>query len=117
MRNKIDRTLSSWKTTKLALVQLDLAGPFPTSLRGNKCFLLIKDNAIMRKWIICLPTKAAAFKELQIWKTNVEHQTDEKIKAAWSDDTLELLKALREGSEKNLVLESNQLKLPLHTRM
>ncbi|KAI0992587.1 hypothetical protein K3495_g15598 [Podosphaera aphanis] len=56
--------------------------------------MLIIDSATRRNWVICLPTKAAAIKELQTWKLSVEHQTGEKIKAARSDDAPELLKAI-----------------------
>ncbi|KAI1001824.1 hypothetical protein K3495_g6378 [Podosphaera aphanis] len=101
MKNKISKTLSPWKENRLGLVQLDIAGPFPTSLRGNKYFMLIIDNATRRNWVICLPTKAAAVKELQIWKTKVEHQIDEKIKSVRSDNAPELLKAIREWTEKS----------------
>ncbi|KAI0994162.1 hypothetical protein K3495_g14020, partial [Podosphaera aphanis] len=101
MKNKISKTLSPWKEKRLGLIQLDIAGPFPTSLRGNKYFMLIIDNATRRNWVICLPTKAAAVKELQNWKTKVEHETDEKIKSVRSDNAPELLKAIREWTEKS----------------
>ena len=35
MRNSISKQLRDHKAEKLALVQFDIAGPFPTSLRGN----------------------------------------------------------------------------------
>jgi hypothetical protein len=35
MRNSIPKQLRDYKAEKLALVQFDIAGPFPTSLRGN----------------------------------------------------------------------------------
>ena len=36
MRNKTSKELAKWKTEKLALIHLDIAGPFPLSLRGNR---------------------------------------------------------------------------------
>jgi hypothetical protein len=35
IRNSIPKQLREHKATKLALIQFDIAGPFPTSLRGN----------------------------------------------------------------------------------
>ena len=44
MKNRIPKTLSEHKDHKLALIQFDIAGPFPKTIRGNRYFLLIIDN-------------------------------------------------------------------------
>jgi hypothetical protein len=91
MRNSIPKQLREHKAAKLALIQFDIAGPFPTSLRGNRWFLLIIDSYTRKNWIIPLKHKGDAQKELKIWKTFVEHQTDEEVKAAGTDNAPELL--------------------------
>jgi hypothetical protein len=73
-----------------------IAGPFPTSLRGNRWFLLIIDSYTRKNWFIPLKHKGDAQKELKVWKTFVEHQTDEKVKAAGTDNALELLQQVEE---------------------
>jgi hypothetical protein len=96
MRNSIPKQLREHKATKLALIQFDIAGPFPTSLRGNRWFLLIIDSYTRKNWVIPLKHKGDAQKELKVWKTFVEHQTDEKVKAAGTDNAPELLQQVEE---------------------
>jgi hypothetical protein len=96
MRNSIPKQLRDHKAEKLALVQFDIAGPFPTSLRGNRWFLLIIDSYTRKNWVIPLKQKGDAQKELRVWKIFVEHQTDEKVKAAGTDNAPELLQQVEE---------------------
>jgi len=96
MRNRIPTQLRDHKAEKLALIQFDIAGPFPTSLRGNRWFLLIIDSYTRKNWVIALKQKGEAQKELRVWKTFVEHQTDEKVKAAGTDNAPELLQQVEE---------------------
>ncbi|KAF7573128.1 hypothetical protein PtrM4_080330 [Pyrenophora tritici-repentis] len=96
MKNSIPKQLREHKATKLALVQFDIAGPFPTSLRGNRWFLLIIDSYTRKNWVIPLKKKGDAQRELQIWKTFVEHQTGEKVKGAGTDNAPELLQQAEE---------------------
>jgi len=96
MKNSIPKQLREHKATKLALIQFDIAGPFPTSLRGNRWFLLIIDSYTRKNWVIPLKHKGDAQKELKVWKTFVEHQTDEKVKAAGTDNAPELLQQVEE---------------------
>jgi len=60
MTNRIPKELSPHKLSKLDLVQLDIAGPFPKSLRGNRYFCLIIDSATRMEWILCLKAKSDA---------------------------------------------------------
>ncbi|KAF7567667.1 hypothetical protein PtrM4_142580 [Pyrenophora tritici-repentis] len=96
MRNSIPKQLRDHKDEKLALVQFDVAGPFPTSLRGNRWFLLIIDSYTRKNWVVPLKQKGDAQKELRAWKIFVEHQTDEKVKAAGTDNAPELLQQVEE---------------------
>lgn len=96
MRNSIPKQLRDHKAGKLALVQFDIAGPFPTSLRGNRWFLLIIDSYTRKNWVIPLKQKGDAQRELRLWKIFVEHQTDEKVKAAGTDNAPELLQQVEE---------------------
>jgi hypothetical protein len=66
MRNSIPKQLRDYKAKKLALVQFDIAGPFPTSLRGNRWFLLIIDSYTRKNWVIPLKQKGDAQKELRV---------------------------------------------------
>ena len=82
MKNKIPKELSPHKQARLALIQFDIAGPFPTSLRRNRYFLLIIDNYSRKNWVIPLKQKSDADKELRKWIIWAENQTGEKLKAA-----------------------------------
>lgn len=93
MKNRIRKELSVWPTETLDLVQFDVAGPFQTTIRGNRYFLLIIDICSRRTWVIPLKTKGDAYQALKNWKVNVELQSGKKIKRARSDNAPELLKA------------------------
>jgi hypothetical protein len=45
MRKKMSKELSLWKETILALVYADIAGPFHTSLQGNRYMAKLVDSA------------------------------------------------------------------------
>jgi hypothetical protein len=94
IRNSIPKELSPWKTAILALIQFDVAGPFPASIAGNKYFLLIVDSATRKEWVIPMPSKTSAIEFLRTWKNGVERQTEKKIKQARSDNAPELLKVM-----------------------
>lgn len=99
MTNLIPKLLSEHKAFLLALIQFDIAGPFPTSLRGHRYFMLIIDSWSRMNWILLLKHKSEAPKQLKLWKQEVEHQREEKVLAARSDNAPELIKAVREWRE------------------
>jgi hypothetical protein len=68
MRNRTSKTLAVHKREALELVSLDIAGPFPTSLRGNRYFMQIIDNFTRKNWSIPLKTKGEAMTSLRSWK-------------------------------------------------
>ena len=94
MRNKISKKLAKHKEEVLALVSLDVAGPFPTSLRGNRYFLQLIDNFSRKNWSIPLKTKDEAITALRTWRAKVELQTGKRLKAARSDNAPELTKVM-----------------------
>ncbi|KAI0995304.1 hypothetical protein K3495_g12878, partial [Podosphaera aphanis] len=96
MRNYTPKTLSQHKNHRLALIQFDIAGPFPKSVRGNRYFMLIIDNWSRRNWVICLNSKDQAVKAITLWKAIEEGKTKCKIAAARTDNAPELLKAVGE---------------------
>ena len=96
MRNQIPKTLSPHKEFKLALIQFDVAGPFPPSIRGNRYFMLIIDNWARKEWTLCMAYKSDAPRALREWKAETESRANSKIKAARSDNAPELLQAIKE---------------------
>ncbi|KAI0999167.1 hypothetical protein K3495_g9029 [Podosphaera aphanis] len=106
MRNKTSKELAKWKTEKLALIHLDIAGSFPSSLRGNRWFISILDSCTRKLWVICCKTKDESILALDQWKLRVEFQTGEKIKAVRSDNAGEILKVITKWKvERNTQIE------------
>jgi hypothetical protein len=52
MKNKTTKKSFSRKTEILKLILIDIAGPFPSSLRGNTVMMEIVDNASRKNWSI-----------------------------------------------------------------
>jgi hypothetical protein len=99
MTNSIPKTLSEHEEFLLALIQFDIAGPFPMSLRGFKYFMLVIDSWSRKNWILLLKHKSDAPKALRHFKQDVELETEKKIKKARSDNAPELIKSVREWRE------------------
>ena len=85
---------SKWKshppmgtTTKcwLERVHIDLCGPIPISIGGNKYFLLIIDEHTHYYWVEFLSKKSDAFACLKKWKAEAECDADSKLKYLKSD--------------------------------
>ncbi|KAI0991081.1 hypothetical protein K3495_g17106, partial [Podosphaera aphanis] len=85
----------------LGRVQFDVAGPLPTTIRGNRYFLLIKEISTRRDWVYPLANKAEAYNSVNKWKTMVELQLNKKVKAAGCDNAPELIKAIKEWNAKD----------------
>ncbi|KAI0991074.1 hypothetical protein K3495_g17113, partial [Podosphaera aphanis] len=99
----------------LALVHIDVAGPFPKSLRGNKYFLQIVDNYTRKVWSFPIKTKDESPLCLQTWRNKVELQSGKKLKAVRSDNAPELKKTIDEWerefgiqAEYTVIASSNQ---------
>jgi hypothetical protein len=68
MKNKTNKKLSPRKTEILELISIDMAGPFPTSLRGNTVMMEIVDNGSRKKWSIPMKSKDEAIPQLYKFK-------------------------------------------------
>ena len=72
-------------TEKLALVHIDLCGPFLPSRHGYKYFASITDDATRYRWILLLKTKDEVFPKFKEWLAYAENQSEKKLKAMRSD--------------------------------
>ncbi|KAI1003486.1 hypothetical protein K3495_g4722 [Podosphaera aphanis] len=104
MRNKISKILAPHKKESLELISFDIAGPFPTSLRGNRYFLQIIDNWSRRIWSIPLKSKDQAIQELKKFKLREERQTGKQLKAARSDNAPELKNVMEQWQREDGVV-------------
>jgi hypothetical protein len=77
---------TSTKTKRrLERVHIDLCGPLPDSLGGNRYFLLIIDEHTHYQWVEFLSKKSDAFSWLRKWKLSTEHEADLKLQCLKSD--------------------------------
>ena len=90
MRRKISKKLAKHKDEKLGLVAIDIARPFPRSLRGNRVFMRLVDNHTRKTWSLPLPGRDHAPSALESWKKKEELATRLKLKAVRADNALEL---------------------------
>jgi hypothetical protein len=95
LRNQTSKVLSPWKDSVLELVSLDIAGPFPESLRGNRYFAQVIDNATRKTWTIPGKTKSDIATKLDTWKLIVEAEAQAPLRAARSDNAAELVELLQ----------------------
>jgi hypothetical protein len=91
MTNRIPNQLSIYKSKSLELIYLDIAGPFPQSIRSNRYFILIIDSYPKGNLIILLKHKSDAIALMKIWKAEVELATGDKIIAARTDRASDLI--------------------------
>jgi hypothetical protein len=94
MKNSIPKTLAAHMVSKLALIQFDIAGPCPTSLQGNRYFLIIIDSFTRKNWVHGLKVKSDGNRALEERKKAVELEANTKIKAARSDNAPELVQTI-----------------------
>ena len=72
-------------TEKLALVHIDICGPFHPSRHGFKYFASITDDATRYRWILLLKTKDEVFYKFKEWLPYAENQSEKNLKALRSD--------------------------------
>ena len=94
MRKRISHKLAPHKKELLELVSIDIAGPFPISLRKNRYLLQIIDSYSRKVWSIVMKRKSDAMAALSKWKKQVELKTGKQVKEAQSDNGGELIKEL-----------------------
>jgi hypothetical protein len=70
---------------QLERVHIDLCGPLPNSLGGNRYFLIIVDEHTHYLWVEIVSKKSDSFSRLKKWKLEVEHETDFKLQYLKSD--------------------------------
>ena len=97
-RNFTDRP----KRTKerLGKIHMDLSGPHPTSVRGERYFLLLLDEATRKRWVIFLKQKSDTPGALRAFLTQMETQTDLKVKCWHSDNGGEFISKVMEEINK-----------------
>jgi hypothetical protein len=79
MTNRIPKQLSTHKSKRLELMYLDIAGPFPQSICGNRYFILIIDSYTRVNWIIPLKHKSDAIALMKTWKAEVDLATGTRL--------------------------------------
>ena len=72
-------------TEKLALVHIDICGPFRPSRHGYKYFATITDDATRYRWVLLLKTKDEVVPKFKEWLPYAETQSERKLKALRSD--------------------------------
>lgn len=106
LRNKTSKTLSPWKESILALVSLDVAGPFLPTIRGNRFFAQVVDNSTRKTWSLVDKTKSGLMTQIRKWKARQEARTQLKLGAVRSDNAAEIRELLDEWSKEGVVEES-----------
>jgi hypothetical protein len=99
LRNRTNKTLSPWKEAILALVSVDVAGPFLPTIRGNKYFAQVVDNATRKTWTLVDKTKSGLMIQLRKWKATEERRTQQSLCAVRSDNAAEIRELLDEWSK------------------
>ncbi|KAK6585469.1 hypothetical protein PZA11_002196 [Diplocarpon coronariae] len=105
LRNRTRTELSPWKDSILALISIDTAGPFTTSIRGNNWFSQIVDNSTRQTWTICARTKSELMEKLETWKVTEERRTQLKLMAVRSDNASEIRAKLDEWAKQGVRYE------------
>jgi hypothetical protein len=99
LRNRTNKVLSPWKEAILALVSIDVAGPFLPTIRGNKYFAQVVDNATRKTWSLVDKTKSGLMIQLRKWKATEERRTRQSLCAVRSDNAAEIRELLDEWSK------------------
>lgn len=101
MRKKKSKKLAEHKDEVLALVSLDVAGPFLRSYRGYKYFAELIDNYTRMTWTIPMKSRDEIYEKLDEWVVQVERQTKKKLVCTRTDNAPELLKELQGWKRKD----------------
>lgn len=87
-------------TTRLTRIHMDLSGPHPVSARGERYFLMLLDKATRLRWVKFLKQKSDVPGIIRDFLTEVENQTEQKVKRWHSDNRGEFISKLMEGIAK-----------------
>lgn len=94
LTNRRHKELSDWKEEPLELVQADICGPFPPSMRKYRYFIELIDHGTRRKWLLLLKTKGDAIPKLDKWKKQEEVAQRRTLRAFRTDNAGELKKII-----------------------
>ena len=100
LRNKTSKVLSPWKESILALVSVDVAGPFLSTVRGNRFFAQVIDNATRKTWSFVDKTKSGL-----MMRATEEKRTQLNLGAVRSDNAAEIRELLDEWSREGVIEE------------
>ncbi|KAI1006165.1 hypothetical protein K3495_g2047 [Podosphaera aphanis] len=92
IKNRFSKKLSPHQAKHLAILSVDIAGPFPTSIRGNSYFAEVIDSWSRKVWIIPIAKKSDLPAKLNELSIVLERQSGEEILAGRSDGAPEILK-------------------------
>jgi hypothetical protein len=96
IRNQTNREVRKRRDQVLDLVSIDIAGPFPASLTGNRYFLEVVDNYSRKVWVYPIKDQTGAIPVLRQWRVQAELETGNKVMAVRSDNAPELKELLEE---------------------
>jgi hypothetical protein len=96
MTNRIPKQFSRYKSKYLELIYDNIAGTFPQSICGKRCFIFIVDLYTRINWIISLKHKSDTIALMKTWKAEVELATGDKIIAARTDNAPVLIQGINE---------------------
>ena len=98
-------SVRSRATRPLEKVHVDLVGPLPTSLKGERYWLTIVDDYSRYGWTILLHTKDQAKLRIIEWISKVERQTESKLKHIHGDRGGEFLNKVLLGHLQRMGVE------------
>ncbi|RAL59227.1 hypothetical protein DID88_006682 [Monilinia fructigena] len=94
MKKHYSTVLAEHKRRPLALISLDVSGPFPASFRKKRYFAEIICSWTRKTWIICLEKKSDIIVELEKWRIRVERESGFLVGATRTDNAPEIEKIL-----------------------
>ncbi|KAK6611735.1 reverse transcriptase domain protein [Botrytis cinerea] len=100
MKKHYSTVLAEHKKRPLALISLDVSGPFPASFRKKRYFAEIICSWTRKTWIICLEKKSDIIIELEKWRIRVERESGFLVGATRTDNAPEIEKVLQEWQDK-----------------
>ncbi|KAK6593215.1 hypothetical protein H4I96_11150 [Botrytis cinerea] len=92
MKKHYSTVLAEHKKRPLALISLDVSGPFPASFRKKRYFAEIICSWTRKTWIICLEKKSDIIIELEKWRIRVERESGFLVGATRTDNAPEIEK-------------------------
>ncbi|POS82165.1 hypothetical protein EPUL_006064 [Erysiphe pulchra] len=102
LRNRTNKVCSPWKQSMLALVSIDVAGPFLPSLRGNTWFCEVVDNSTRRAWKLLEESKSDLMNKIEKWKNEEELATDLEFVVVSSENAAKIRQKLDQCSRQGI---------------